>query len=118
MDTFKSSPDRSNSSASPPSDAPLTDHDDNLDQLADDQPKSPSSLSPQPSDMATMATLVAHHPPSLAAGGINKRYRPAAAKTFQCRGYGECRMVFSRSEHLARHIRYVGFEHIFRFHPI
>ena len=37
---------------------------------------------------------------------VNKRYRPAPAKTFQCRGYGECRMVFSRSEHLARHIRY------------
>ncbi|PSS37227.1 hypothetical protein PHLCEN_2v916 [Hermanssonia centrifuga] len=36
---------------------------------------------------------------------MNKRYRPAPAKTFQCRGYGECRMVFSRSEHLARHIR-------------
>ncbi|KAG6811523.1 hypothetical protein H0H92_007036 [Tricholoma furcatifolium] len=35
----------------------------------------------------------------------NKRYRPAPAKTFQCRGYGDCRMVFSRSEHLARHIR-------------
>ncbi|KAF7354033.1 hypothetical protein MVEN_01090200 [Mycena venus] len=29
----------------------------------------------------------------------------APAKTFQCAGYGECRMVFSRSEHLARHIR-------------
>ncbi|TRM55364.1 hypothetical protein BD626DRAFT_83367 [Schizophyllum amplum] len=37
--------------------------------------------------------------------GVNKRYRPAPAKTFQCRGYGDCRMVFSRSEHLARHIR-------------
>ena len=35
-----------------------------------------------------------------------KRNRQAPAKTFQCRGYGECRMVFSRSEHLARHIRY------------
>ncbi|KAJ7441576.1 hypothetical protein FB451DRAFT_1377239 [Mycena latifolia] len=43
---------------------------------------------------------------SLAAGaGVGKRYRPAPAKTFQCRGFGECRMVFSRSEHLARHIR-------------
>ncbi|KAJ7118393.1 hypothetical protein C8R44DRAFT_878978 [Mycena epipterygia] len=40
-----------------------------------------------------------------AGGGVGKRYRPAPAKTFQCRGYGECRMVFSRSEHLARHIR-------------
>ncbi|ORX55583.1 hypothetical protein DM01DRAFT_1406790 [Hesseltinella vesiculosa] len=26
-------------------------------------------------------------------------------KTFQCTGFGECTMVFSRSEHLARHIR-------------
>ncbi|KAJ7744804.1 hypothetical protein DFH07DRAFT_749269, partial [Mycena maculata] len=40
-----------------------------------------------------------------AGSGVGKRYRPAPAKTFQCRGYGECRMVFSRSEHLARHIR-------------
>ncbi|KAJ7738252.1 hypothetical protein DFH07DRAFT_1064578 [Mycena maculata] len=38
-------------------------------------------------------------------GGVGKRYRPLSTKTFQCRGYGECRMVFSRSEHLARHIR-------------
>ncbi|TDL18940.1 hypothetical protein BD410DRAFT_774505, partial [Rickenella mellea] len=37
--------------------------------------------------------------------GVNKRYRAAPAKTFQCRGYGDCRMVFSRSEHLARHVR-------------
>jgi hypothetical protein len=27
------------------------------------------------------------------------------AKVFQCTGFGECNMVFSRSEHLARHIR-------------
>ncbi|KAI8344274.1 hypothetical protein BC941DRAFT_408209 [Chlamydoabsidia padenii] len=26
-------------------------------------------------------------------------------KQFRCEGYGECTMVFSRSEHLARHIR-------------
>lgn len=40
-----------------------------------------------------------------AGAGVAKRYRSTATKTFQCRGYGECRMVFSRSEHLARHIR-------------
>jgi hypothetical protein len=34
-----------------------------------------------------------------------KRYRSTPAKTFQCTGFGDCRMVFSRSEHLARHIR-------------
>ncbi|CAK5263782.1 unnamed protein product [Mycena citricolor] len=37
--------------------------------------------------------------------GSAKRYRSAPAKSFQCTGYGDCRMVFSRSEHLARHIR-------------
>ncbi|KAL1755748.1 hypothetical protein FB107DRAFT_212992 [Schizophyllum commune] len=44
-------------------------------------------------------------PSAASDSGVNKRYRPAPAKTFQCRGYGDCRMVFSRSEHLARHIR-------------
>jgi hypothetical protein len=67
-------------------------------------------LSPTGSSSADMAALVAPNNPSIlsaSAGiqGVNKRYRPAPAKTFQCRGYGECRMVFSRSEHLARHIR-------------
>ncbi|KAI9570716.1 hypothetical protein HD554DRAFT_2017943 [Boletus coccyginus] len=58
-----------------------------------------------------MAALVAHNnapilpTPPPAGAGVAKRYRPAPAKTFQCRGYGECRMVFSRSEHLARHVR-------------
>ncbi|EIW61111.1 uncharacterized protein TRAVEDRAFT_77115, partial [Trametes versicolor FP-101664 SS1] len=63
-----------------------------------------------------MAAVVAQQPfapppadarsnPNAASGVGKTRYRPAPAKTFQCRGYGECRMVFSRSEHLARHIR-------------
>ncbi|KAI0277760.1 hypothetical protein BGY98DRAFT_1063456, partial [Russula aff. rugulosa BPL654] len=56
-------------------------------------------------DMATTLVLP-HSQPHLQNGsGVNRRYRPAPAKTFQCRGYGDCRMVFSRSEHLARHIR-------------
>jgi hypothetical protein len=40
-----------------------------------------------------------------AAATTPKRYRSTPAKTFQCTGFGDCRMVFSRSEHLARHIR-------------
>ncbi|KIM49943.1 hypothetical protein M413DRAFT_6754 [Hebeloma cylindrosporum] len=57
-----------------------------------------------------MATMVANGtapnmPGPVGGGPATKRYRPAPAKTFQCRGYGDCRMVFSRSEHLARHIR-------------
>nr|GAT47114.1 predicted protein [Mycena chlorophos] len=40
-----------------------------------------------------------------AASGVTKRYRPAQTKTWVCRGFGQCSMSFSRSEHLARHIR-------------
>ncbi|KAH9018146.1 hypothetical protein EDB85DRAFT_2279434 [Lactarius pseudohatsudake] len=60
------------------------------------------------SDMATPLVLPQNTQQPLQQqqnGGVNRRYRPAPAKTFQCRGYGDCRMVFSRSEHLARHIR-------------
>ena len=31
----------------------------------------------------------------------------SGGKMFQCRGYGQCDKVFTRSEHLARHVRYV-----------
>ncbi|CAO3576043.1 unnamed protein product [Absidia cylindrospora] len=34
-----------------------------------------------------------------------KRSRGGKPKLFQCTGYGDCRMVFTRSEHLARHMR-------------
>lgn len=82
------------------------------DRLSPDHYNDKNSYSPEPIDQDSdnMATMVAHgHAPNMPGpvGGINKRYRPAPAKTFQCRGYGECRMVFSRSEHLARHIRSV-----------
>ncbi|KAJ7205036.1 hypothetical protein GGX14DRAFT_698627 [Mycena pura] len=76
----------------------------------------PSLLAPAPAHPQTVAlgfdyahpvTLPAcESPPPLVHG---KRYRSTPAKTFQCAGYGECRMVFSRSEHLARHIRCVFF---------
>ena len=63
---------------------------------------------PRPLDDALVAP-VDHDPqpalPTAPSAGVNKRYRTAPAKTFQCRGYGDCRMVFSRSEHLARHVR-------------
>jgi len=76
---------------------------------------SPESISPtngnnnMASAMVANGTPVPNMPGSGSGAGVNKRYRPAPAKTFQCRGYGECRMVFSRSEHLARHIRFVLF---------
>lgn len=70
-----------------------------------------SASDPPHRDMATTLVLPPNNPlqqPQQPNGpGANRRYRPAPAKTFQCRGYGDCRMVFSRSEHLARHIRSV-----------
>jgi hypothetical protein len=33
----------------------------------------------------------------------------SGGKMFRCRGFGECDKVFTRSEHLARHVRYVLF---------
>jgi hypothetical protein len=30
---------------------------------------------------------------------------PGNVTMFQCRGFGDCQMVFTRSEHLARHVR-------------
>lgn len=71
---------------------------------------SPASASPTSSDMAAAVAAQPLVPGANAVQpgtGVNKRYRPAPAKTFQCRGFGDCRMVFSRSEHLARHIRCV-----------
>ncbi|KAG0701042.1 hypothetical protein DFH29DRAFT_928735 [Suillus ampliporus] len=80
-------------------------HDLNQSSSYDDQ----GDLSPTGSSSGDMALVASNNPTLLPASagisGVNKRYRPAPAKTFQCRGYGECRMVFSRSEHLARHIR-------------
>lgn len=85
-----------------------------------DTNRSPSDASPDTDvDMAAAVASMPNHqfaPPSDTSPSLNavaqqggvKRYRPVPAKTFQCRGYGECRMVFSRSEHLARHIRHVS----------
>ncbi|THG95426.1 hypothetical protein EW145_g7961, partial [Phellinidium pouzarii] len=73
-------------------------------------PPRSSSLVPDVIPMAAVAVAVpAPSPPpsnpTSRDAAVAKRYRAAPAKTFQCRGYGDCRMVFSRSEHLARHVR-------------
>ena len=39
-------------------------------------------------------------------GGANGQ-GSGSATVFQCSGFGDCRMVFTRSEHLARHVRFV-----------
>ena len=38
-------------------------------------------------------------------GSAPKKPKTKSTKVFQCTGYGDCTMQFTRSEHLARHIR-------------
>jgi hypothetical protein len=38
-------------------------------------------------------------------GPLVKKAKTKSTKVFQCTGYGDCHMQFTRSEHLARHIR-------------
>src|ERR1700737_739660 len=46
-------------------------------------------------------------------GSAPKKPKTKSTKVFQCTGYGDCTMQFTRSEHLARHIRYVAYEEFF-----
>ena len=39
-------------------------------------------------------------------GAAVKKAKTKSNKVFQCTGYGDCTMQFTRSEHLARHIRF------------
>ncbi|KAG5367880.1 C2H2 finger domain transcription factor dvrA [Yarrowia sp. C11] len=47
---------------------------------------------------------------------VPKKTKTKYPKIFQCTGYGDCKMTFTRSEHLARHIRKHTGERPFRCH--
>jgi hypothetical protein len=53
---------------------------------------------------------------SSSAAGTDKKPKTKYPKIFQCTGFGDCRMTFTRSEHLARHIRKHTGERPFRCH--
>lgn len=53
---------------------------------------------------------------SSSATGADKKPKTKYPKIFQCTGFGDCRMTFTRSEHLARHIRKHTGERPFRCH--
>ncbi|KAK9478485.1 hypothetical protein V1514DRAFT_330830 [Lipomyces japonicus] len=52
----------------------------------------------------------------MSSSSSGRRTKPRPPKVFQCAGYGDCRMTFTRSEHLARHIRKHTGERPFRCH--
>ncbi|KAG8764225.1 hypothetical protein FRC11_011241 [Ceratobasidium sp. 423] len=70
-----------------------------------DPPTPPSAVAKAASTSPTVATtaLADDGPRAKKAGVGPVRTRAAPSKTFVCRGFGDCSMVFSRSEHLARH---------------
>ncbi|KAL5636215.1 hypothetical protein ACGC1H_004883 [Rhizoctonia solani] len=73
-----------------------------------DPPTPPSGLAKAASTSPATATtaLVDDGVPRAKKAGVGPvRTRAAPSKTFVCRGFGDCSMVFSRSEHLARHVR-------------
>ncbi|KAJ1310521.1 hypothetical protein OPQ81_007251 [Rhizoctonia solani] len=73
-----------------------------------DPPTPPSAVSKAASTSPAAATtaLAEDGAPRAKKAGVGPvRTRAAPSKTFVCRGFGDCSMVFSRSEHLARHVR-------------
>ncbi|KAF9213634.1 hypothetical protein BGZ59_005039 [Podila verticillata] len=61
------------------------------------------------SDGTSTSSTYDNHPQGSATGpsstSISSSSAKAKGKLFQCTGFGDCRMVFTRSEHLARHAR-------------
>jgi hypothetical protein len=76
-----------------------------------DPPTPPSATTTKAASLSptTATTALGDDAPRAKKAGVGPvRTRAAPSKTFVCRGFGDCSMVFSRSEHLARHVRSVS----------
>lgn len=62
-------------------------------------------MDPQPVSMSD--TKVSAEPAQGNGRNADKKGQVSCSTVFQCSGFGDCRMVFTRSEHLARHVRCV-----------
>lgn len=83
--------------------------------IASAAPRSPSSVLSNVADPLSQPLLPPPAPvasTSKALHGEVKVPRKQSSKMFRCTGFGDCQMTFTRSEHLARHVRRVA--HRFR----
>lgn len=85
----------STSTAPPPPPQPLAPSSSLLSNVADHQSNPPSTSAP-PSHPELEPLVI-----------DPKNPRKQQSKMFRCTGFGDCQMTFTRSEHLARHVRQV-----------
>jgi len=70
-----------------------------------DEDEEMAVYSSRPGPNATGSTGSRPGSSSKDSGSAPKKAKTKSTKIFQCTGYGDCTMQFTRSEHLARHIR-------------
>ena len=86
---------------SPPADACSNAHSDGSDDMSD-KDRSSSEPASQAAASQAAASQAAATPK-----GSNRLKNKKKGTKFHCTGYSPCNLSFTRSEHLARHVRYV-----------